>query len=42
MLNSGIQALRPIGIAFDQEHYSGGYLALLMTTTHKMDPLIMA
>ena len=42
MLNSGIQALRPIGIAFVQEQYSGGYLALLMTTTQKMDPFIMA
>ena len=42
MLNSDIQALRPIGFAFDQEQNSGGYRALLMTTTQKLDPFIMA
>ncbi len=42
MLNSGIQALRPIGFAFDQEQYSAGYRALLKTTTQKWDPFIMA
>jgi hypothetical protein len=42
MLNSDIQALRPIGFAFDQEQYSGGYRVLLKTTTQKWDPFIMA
>jgi hypothetical protein len=42
MLNSDIQALRPIGFAFDQEQNSGGYRALLKTTTQKLDTFIMA